>query len=431
MSDFRSVLIIGAGPAALQLAVLFKSLRRCRVGVAGRLSVRSAPLFAALRHSGRLVRADVQNDKHRPLAGECRLDDVFEGCEQIDGQWDTVILAVTADAYLDVLRQLPRRLLRHAACIALVSPTLGSGALVRQYVQDAGSSAETVSFSTYIGDTRRPDDRSPGHVLTTAVKRKVFAGSTAAHSAAVEAFLLLFGEAGITLERTNSPLEAETRNISLYVHPPLFMNDFSLGVIFDRPAVPKFVYKLFPEGPITPTMIGELLALWREISATVGELQASPVNLLKFMVDDNYPVRPESLLRSDIDSFPSLDPIHQQYLLYVRYASLLIDPFSEPDRDGRYFDFSAVPLRCIFMNHERKWDIPRMPKEDYYRIKIIQGVAKAVQTPCPTIDAFIARYERKLAVCAQSLQGQPVSDAFAAQSFADDIGLICRELAAH
>ena len=431
MSNFGNVLIAGTGPAAIQLAVMLKKRGGCRVGLAGRSSVRSAPLFAAIRQSEGVVRAETQSNKHQRLAGECRIDELFENYEQITGEWHTVILAVTADAYIDVLQRIPDEPLRRIACIALLSPTFGSGELVRQYATQVGIAAETISFSTYLGDTRRLDDRPPNLALTTAVKRKVFVGSTRAGSEAAEAFRQLYASVGIVLEQTHSPLEAETRNISLYVHPPLFMNDFALDVIFDRPArhTPSFVYKLFPEGPITPTLISEMLAQWNEISAIVGKLQASPVNLLQFMVDDNYPLRPESLPRSAIDGFLALEPIHQQYMLYVRYASLLIDPFSDPDREGRYFDFSAVPFRAIFVNHEGKWAIPRMPKEDYYRLKIIQGIANTVQVPCPTIDMFIARYERKLAASALSLHGQPVSDDFAAHSFARDIGLIGRKLA--
>jgi hypothetical protein len=202
----------------------------------------------------------------------------------------------------------------------------------------------------------------------------------------------------------------------------------SISVIFGQPAAPKFVYKLFPEGPITPVLIREMLEQWKEISALVGKLNLKAVNLLQFMVDDNYPVRPESLTRQDIDDFPELHPVHQQYSLYVRYASLLIDPYSEPDRNGRYFDFSAVPLRPVFLNHEGAWDIPRMPKEDYYRIKIIQGISRSAGVPCPTIDGFLARYERHLLIAAGSLTDSSLSEAFTPQSFEGDIGRICAEL---
>jgi hypothetical protein len=198
----------------------------------------------------------------------------------------------------------------------------------------------------------------------------------------------------------------------------------SISVIFGQPAAPKFVYKLFPEGPITPVLIREMLEQWKEISALVGKLNLKAVNLLQFMVDDNYPVRPESLTRQDIDDFPELHPVQQQYSLYVRYASLLIDPYSEPDRNGRYFDFSAVPLRPVFLNHEGAWDIPRMPKEDYYRIKIIQGISRSAGVPCPTIDGFLARYERHLLIAAGSLMDSSLSEAFTPQSFEGDIGRI-------
>ena len=39
----------------------------------------------------------------------------------------------------------------------------------------------------------------------------------------------------------------------------------------------------------------------------------------------------------DIENFENLPAIHQEYLLYVRYTAILIDPFSNPDAS-----------RCIF-----------------------------------------------------------------------------------
>ncbi|CAM4492448.1 hypothetical protein FHS16_005374 [Paenibacillus endophyticus] len=428
MSLLRKVLIAGTGPAAVQLAVLLKRLRSSNVGIAGRKSVRSDPFFDALRQSGGAVSVDAGHSRLEKLKGECFVDAVFHEYRNIDEQWDTLILSVTADAYLPVLAQLRTELLQNLRCVALISPTFGSNALIRNYLREQGCNAEVISFSTYLGDTRRMEGREPNHVLTTAKKRKVYAGAAGISSESVKTFRQLYGEAGITLEAMDTALEAETRNISLYVHPPLFMNAFSLGVIFGRPAVPKFVYKLFPEGPITPVLIREMLELWKEVSSLVEKLNVKAVNLLQFMVDDNYPVRPESLARQDIDAFPELHPSHQQYCLYVRYASLLIDPYSEPDRNGRYFDFSAVPLRPIFLNHEGAWEIPRMPKEDYYRIKIIQGIACSSRVSCPTIDTFLARYERYLLDAAGSLTGSPLTEAFTPQSFEGDIGRICTEL---
>lgn len=428
MNLFGNVLVAGTGPAAIQLAILFKRWCKSHVGIAGRHSVRSAPLFEALRESNGQLIVEVSSVKLEALSGEERVDEFFYGYKNVKGPWDTLLLTVTADAFIPVLAQLQPELLDNLRCVVLLSPTFGSNALIRQYLKEQRCNAEVVSFSTYIGDTRLMADKPPGHVLTTAVKRRVYAGSSTQASQFVEAFLNLYAQAGIELIGANSALEAEAHNISLYVHCPLFMNPFSLDTIFNPSDTSKYVYKLFPEGPITPTLIHEMLLQWKEISVLSQKLNLTEINLLRFMVDDNYPVRPESLSRQEIDQFTELDSIHQQYLLYVRYASLLIDPYSEPNQHGKYFDFSAVPIRTVFVNHDGAWDIPRMPKEDYYRIKIIQGIARGANVPCPTVDTFIERYEQYLVKSSRLLKEYPLSDDFIPKSFEEDIKRICMEL---
>lgn len=428
MSDLKRILLLGTGPAAIQLAVLFKNRLNCHIGIVGRESVRSESFFTALKQNNRRIHADIQNEKHQQLEGDGVIDQIFRGYDTITGEWDTVILSVTTDAYLKVLQQMSRHLLQQVKCILLVSPTFGSNSLLRQYMSEISSDVEIISFSTYLGDTRWIDDKPSNRVITTGMKKKVYMGSTHGATENVKLLCELYEQLGINLEVMASPIEAETRNISLYVHPALFMNDFSLNVIFGNKAAKKYVYKMFPEGPITQDLIRNMLAGWKEITNVVSRLNIQGVNLIKFMIDDNYPVRTESISRYDIDHFVELEAIHQQYLLYVRYTSLLIDPYSEPDSEGRYFDFSAVPIRTIFVNREGKWDIPRMPKEDYYRIKIIQGIARYTGTSCPTIDTFIAVYERKLEEAAQALKREALSEAFTVQSFEEDLKRICSDI---
>lgn len=425
MSNFKRVLIVGTGPASIQLAVLLKNNWNSCIGIVGRESVRSERFFTALEQSQNQVEVNVQNKKHRPMEGNCMIDHVYQGYGAITRQWDTLILSVTTDAYMEVMKQLSDQLLKQARCILLISPTFGSNSLVRHYMNGIQSNVDIISFSTYLGDTRWMNGEPSTQVLTTAVKKKVFIGSSNETSPNVERLCALFERLGIMLEVMGSPIEAETRNISLYVHPPLFMNPFSLNAIFEYSAVKKYVYKMFPEGPITQYLIRDMLAGWKEMTNVIEKLNLQGVNLLKFMTDDNYPVRLESLSRHDIDNFNELETIHQEYLLYIRYTSLLIDPFSEPDQEGKYFDFSAVPIRQIFINQEQFWDIPRMPKEDYYRIKIIQGIARFVGSSCPTIDTFITTYEHKITEAAQALKGEKISDAFVVQSFEEDLKMIC------
>ncbi|MBO0997507.1 opine metallophore biosynthesis dehydrogenase [Bacillus sp. SD075] len=428
MNEFKRVLLLGTGPASIQLAVNLKKQLKCHVGIVGRESVRSEKFFEALKQSDNLIRVNIQNDKHRNMEGECFIDHVFNGYETINGEWDTIILSVTADAYIEVLKKMNDEVLKQVRCIVLISPTLGSNSLISNYMNNFSSKAEIISFSTYYGDTRWMYDSPSNHVLTTAVKKKIFIGSTHYPSENVHKLEEAYEELGIALEVMNSPIEAETRNISLYVHPPLFMNDLSLSAIFGDIDTKKYVYKIYPEGPITQYLIRDMLAQWKEIMDIIGKMNIKGINLLKFMTDDNYQVRTESLSRRDIEDFNHLETIHQEYLLYIRYTSLLIDPFSEPDEEGKYFDFSAVPIRSMFVNREGHLDIPRMPKEDYYRIKIIQGIAKYLNSKCPTIDKIIKTYENKIKIVAQSYKGELLSKAFVVQSFDEDLNMICSEI---
>lgn len=428
MSRFRRVLLLGTGPTSIQLAVNFKNNLNCDVGIVGRESVRSESFFEAVKKSNHQIRVNIQNEKHQSIKGECVVDRVFKGYETIEGEWDTIVFSVTTDAYIDVLKQIDDKVLKQVKCIVLVSPTFGSNSLIIHYLNTIHSSAEVISFSTYYGDTRWLHDWPSNEVLTTGVKKKTFIGSTNYPSENVDTLCKLYEILGITLEVMKSPIEAETRNISLYVHPPLFMNDFSLNVIIGDIETKKYVYKLYPEGPITQYLIRDMLTQWKEIMTILKKINIESINLLKFMTDDNYPLRLESLSRHDIENFNDLETIHQEYLLYIRYSSLLIDPFSEPDKDGKYFDFSAVPIRKIFVNREGYLDIPRMPKEDYYRIKIIQGIAKYLELNCPTIDKFIKTYESRIQKFAQSRRGELLSHAFAVQSFEEDLNMICGEI---
>lgn len=427
--NFRRTLIAGTGPVALQLAVVLKTSLAEAVGLAGRRSARAAAVFSQLQANDRLIHAEVGTAHHQALAGECRVDELYPSYAEVTGAWTALVMAVTADAYLEVLQQLRRVTSSGAlACVVLVSPTLGSAILVRSHLRAHGVDAEVISLSSYLGDTRwAAGDPSP-HVLTLGVKNRVYIGSTCAGSPNLAALCGVHEQLGVTATVMAEPTAAETRNISLYVHPPLVMNDTALEAVFAPPSVPRYLYKLFPEGPITPALITTMVAQWQELTQLVEKLGIAGVNLLRMMVEDSYPVRPESISPDDIDRFESLPRVHQEYLVYVRYASLLIDPFSQPDSEGHYVDFSAVRLRPTVRDSEGRWDIPRVPGEDYYRTKIIQGIAGQLNIATPTIDGLIATYERWLRRAASAFDGAPKTAAFTVRHFREDLELICAEI---
>ncbi|MBD0023766.1 DUF2338 family protein [Gordonia pseudamarae] len=424
------VLIAGTGPTAIQLAGAVKNVYGSTVGIAGRESVRSSQFFDNLRAVDGAASVRVQNIQHEALAADFRFDASFEGYPTVSGEWDTLILAAPANAYAQILREIDAAIgFAGITLIVLVSPTLGSGALVAELSRSSVAAPEVISLSSYLGDTRWASGIPGPTVLTAGVKNRIYAASDRGRTRALDAVRGLHVALGIDVEVFDDPIAAESRNPSLYVHPALFFNDVTLGAVFDDPVGPqRYVYKLFPEGPITPGLIATMLGQWREMSAILAAVGVPGVNLLRFMVDDSYPVRPESISREDIENFESLTETEQCYLVYVRYASLLIDPFSTPDADGRYFDFSAVPIGRVFTDATGVLDIPRMPGEDYYRTKVIRGIAARAGIECPAIDGMLACYEGRLRTAAGKYPDRQLSPAFTVQEFDGDVQLIWNRL---
>jgi hypothetical protein len=428
MGIMHRVLILGTGSAAVQISVNLKNNLGCRVGIAGRVSARSTKFFGELEENKNKVCVHVQNKDHISMSGECTIDYAFAGYEIVCGTWDTIIVSVTNNAYISVLKQLDVELMKQVRCVVLVSPTIGSNSLVSNFLKQSGCSAEVVSFSTYYAATKGTTGRgSAVEVLTKAVKKKLYIGSSNNNSNACSQLSDLLHQLGITVEIMRNPYEAESRNISIYVHTPIFMNEFALDIIFGEDKTIKYAYKFYPEGPITQYVMHDLLEHWKEITRILNAFNVESFNLLKFMNDDNYPVQSQSLSRDDIEYFTSFEAIKQEYLLYIRYASLLIDPFSTPDVNGRYFDFSAVPIQKVYQNQEGYWCVPRVPNEDYYRLKILQGIARNLTLSTQTIDRLIENYERELEQFSQRNKDYLLSDDFIPKNFDEEVALICNE----
>lgn len=419
------ILIIGTGPVAIQLANLCHLTTDKQINMVGRAStsLKSKKLFQAYQRDN-YFEVTTQNDAHKQMAGRFQINHLYADIQDVEGIYDTIIMACTADAYHSTLAQLSTATLEKVKRILLVSPTFGSQMIVEQYMADFNKDIEVISFSTYLGDTRLYDVAQPNHVVTTGVKSKLYIGSNLGYSETIVFLKGVFEQFHIALTDMPTPLHAETRNSSLYVHPPLFMNDFSLKVIFEGTEVPVYVYKLFPEGPITMTLIHEMRLMWTEMMTILAKFSVPSVNLLEFMVKENYPVRPETLADDDVCSFEKLPAIHQEYLLYVRYTAILIDPFSEPDQHGRYFDFSAVPIKQLYENEQGVIHIPRMPSEDYYRTSIIQYIGKLLGIKTPMIDTFMKRYEQYCQDYKKHNHHKQLSSQFNMNLFKDDKSLV-------
>ncbi len=383
-----NVLIVGAGPVAVSYATLLSRPGHCRrVEMLARPGERAQALADELRASGGQVHCDVSAPHLEKAEGTGQLHAVHFSPKDLTA-FDTVILAVPAGSYVQAARELP---LRPGTLVVLPSAALGSAAELAAELPEV----TLASFSNYFAAAK--PSSGPTRLLVRGLKKKVYLGLTRPDSRA-EALIELLGTAGVAVEDLGRAAAAESRNITTYVHPSLFIDDVALASVLRFEPSLKKMYKLYPEGPLTKASMERMVRLWREISALQRAMEIPPVNLLKFLNDDNYPVHEHSLPREDIEAFPSLDFTHQVLLLYVRYTSLLVDPFSEPDpQTGRYQDFSAVAFPHVRRVGGQRVELPRIPREDYETLKVLASLGRRQGVSVPQIDALCAHFEGAVA----------------------------------
>ena len=267
------ILIVGSRPVAIQLAQICNGLRHDKIDMVSRVktSTQSRSVYNAYQRDG-YFKVTTQNDLHLQLSGQFSIGHFYTKIQDVTQQYDTIIMACTADAYRPMLQQLTMSTLQHARRIILMSPTLGSHMIVEQLMSTLKPDIEVISFSTYLGDTRIVDGNQPHCVLTTGVKTMLFVGSNQESSTTLSELKKLFAQLNIDLVIMDTPLQAEIHNSSLYVHAPLFMNDFSLQTIFEGSEIPVYIYKMFPEGPITMKLIREMRMMWQEMMSLLQQL---------------------------------------------------------------------------------------------------------------------------------------------------------------
>lgn len=317
----------------------------------------------------------------------------------VGGDWRRLILAVPADQYHDVLRQVPWAALPQLRSLILLSPSIGSGLMAQSLLQEAGQShVEVISLSSYYADTKYQNAEQPYRAYTKAFKQRIYLAGAGARSDCAELDWLcsLLAHHGIDAQRCNSLLAAERFSITNYVHPPLALAETTLQAIFQPQAPIQYLYKTHPEGPICPEAIADMLALSQDYQQLLNRLGIEAINLLRFLNDDNYPVPPRMVSRRWIDQFPQLAPTEQCYALFTRYTALLVDPYSEPDAQGRYYDFSAVRVARVFQDAQGRWRLPRVPQEDVRKLRVLVLLAQRLDVEMPAAQRLLARFQQAL-----------------------------------
>ena len=84
-----------------------------------------------------------------------------------------------------------------------------------------------------------------------------------------------YGKEGVICK---NPLIAESKNITIFVHSPFLFNDVSLNQIFLKDPQKRYIYKLYPEGPITKYSIQDMVNLYHEIMELYKKMKIETFN---------------------------------------------------------------------------------------------------------------------------------------------------------
>ena len=399
MNNAFPTLILGAGPAAIQLAADIKAAGNARIGLYNRPSEKGRRLKQHLAHTPSLWLTGAGKAQRTQDDAQVTIDRYCDDLALVGGDWRRLILAVPADQYHDVLRQVPWAALPQLRSLILLSPSIGSGLMAQSLLQDAGQShVEVISLSSYYADTKYQNAEQPCRAYTKAFKQRIYLAGAGARSDCAELDWLcsLLARHGIDAQRCSSLLAAERFSITNYVHPPLALAETTLQAIFQPQAPIQYLYKTHPEGPICPEAIADMLALSQDYQQLLNRLGIEAINLLRFLNDDNYPVPPRMVSRRWIDQFPQLAPTEQCYALFTRYTALLVDPYSEPDAQGRYYDFSAVRVARVFQDAQGRWRLPRVPQEDVRKLRVLVLLAQRLDVEMPAAQRLLARFQQAL-----------------------------------
>lgn len=244
-----NVLLVGLGAVAIQVALDLRRHGAGRLGALNHPGRRSQRIAEALAR-GACLQLEGQG-QHRWLSGNAALDVFHQDPAELRDDWQTLVLCVPADSYLDVVRGLPWERLGGVRTLLLVSAFIGANLLVRSALP-AGCQATVLSLSSYYAATKVIDETQPLRALTKAVKRRVYLGSSRPDCPARETWRRVLASSGVEVVPLATPEAAEGRNVTTYVHSPFFLGEFALARILSEQGPPGFMYKLYPEGPITP-----------------------------------------------------------------------------------------------------------------------------------------------------------------------------------
>lgn len=362
-----NTLVVGAGPVGIQTSQILAPFSR-KISLISKNSHQWENRKKLMKQHGYVASCEVNNPQLAPLVGLVRFDDFYSDLSSLPSDWDTLVLATPVHAYCDALSIFSDLCLKNLKQILLMSSMIGGCLILKGMLKKKGASPNIIIFSSYFAKscfTSNPTDKHPLTVITKKVKKQVYLYLSESNDILLRALQNVLEKIDVQVTPLDNPFSVEGRNIATYIHPAFFINTFSLDHILSNEGEAKYMYKLYPEGPITMSLIRELLLHWKSISRLLEHYSAQQINLLQLLDDEHHRVHEKTISKEKIDSFNELHEMEQEYLLYVRYSTILIDPevLSESEHDSRSFSSSAKPYIKGRIK-KGKLHLPSKPLED-------------------------------------------------------------------
>jgi hypothetical protein len=153
-SPFGNTLIVGAGPAAINIAVNVSRGWCDKLGLVNRKGIHTNRLKESFKVHGKSLKSRYQNHSNRHLNGTAKLDFFYGDYQEIDDQWETLIICTPSNSYIEVIHSLSLEKLKKAKTLILISPGIGSNFLIEHYFKNEIEGIDLISLSAYYAATK-------------------------------------------------------------------------------------------------------------------------------------------------------------------------------------------------------------------------------------------------------------------------------------
>lgn len=218
---FGNTLIIGAGPAGINVAVNISRPWCKDIGLLNRKGIHSTKIKKELGENDYTIVSKVQDEKHLQISGSAKVSRFYEGYDDLEDIWQTIIICTSSDSYVDIINCLDLDALKEVRTVILFSPSIGSNVHVKSRLKKSKDRIDVISLSTYYAATKfEPENTSCIIAFTKALKKKIYIASSKKNSTTVGYVKNFIDGIGVKCTIVNNSIEAESKNITTYVHPP-------------------------------------------------------------------------------------------------------------------------------------------------------------------------------------------------------------------